>query len=85
ISDKQIDKLIGELRNLAYNLWWSWNPDAQQLFHELSPFFWEHGNHNPVEVMNWISGAELRGKLQHQECYAKVNDLCPRFHAYMTK
>ena len=60
ISEKQIDKLIRDLRDLAYNLWWSWNPDAQQIFHELSPFFWEHSNHNPVEVINWISGAELR-------------------------
>jgi len=85
ISEKQIDKLIHDLRDLAYNLWWSWNPDAQQLFHELSPFFWEHGNHNPVEIMNWISGTELRGKLQYPEFFNRVNDVCTRFHAYMTK
>lgn len=85
ISDKEIDRLIAELRRLAYNLWWSWNPDAQQLFHELSPFFWEHSNHNPVEVMNWISGTELRGKLQGREFFDKVSDVCKRFHAYMTK
>ncbi len=85
IPDRQIDKLIGELRNLAYNLWWSWNPDAQQIFHELSPFFWEHSNHNPVEVINWISGPELRGKLQNHEFFGRVSGVCERFHAYMTK
>jgi starch phosphorylase len=83
ISEKQIDKLIVSLRRLAYNLWWSWNPDAQQIFHELSPFFWEHGNHNPVEVMNWISGAELRAKLQSQEFFEKVESVCTHFDTYM--
>ena len=61
IPEKQIDRLIEELHDSAYNLWWSWNPAAQQIFHELSPFFWEHSNHNPVEVMQWVSGPELRG------------------------
>ncbi len=84
-SEKQIDKLIVELRNLAYNLWWSWNPAAQQVFHELSPFFWEHSNHNPVEVMNWISGQELRGRLQNPEFFEKVSGVCASFKKYMTE
>ncbi len=67
ISDARIDGLVSELHGLAYNLWWSWNPAAQQVFHELSPFFWEHSNHNPVEVMRWVSGQELRGRLQNPE------------------
>ena len=83
-TESQIDKLISELRELAYNLWWSWNPDAQQIYHELSPFFWEHGNHNPVEVINWISGTELRGKLQSQDFFERVNGVCTRFRTYMT-
>src|SRR5512143_485213 len=64
ITDREIDTLCTELREVACNLWWSWNPAAQQLFHELSPFFWEHSNHNAVEVVNWISGQELRTRLR---------------------
>ncbi len=85
ISEKQIDSLIAKLRTLAYNLWWSWNPAAQQLFHELSPFFWEHSNHNPVEVINWISGQELKGRLQNPAYFEKVSEVCKSFRAYMTK
>jgi starch phosphorylase len=84
-SDRQIDKLIGDLRELAYNLWWSWNPDAQQVFHELSPFFWEHSNHNPVEVISWISGPELRARLESKAFFDKVSNVCRSFHAYMAK
>jgi starch phosphorylase len=70
------------LREVAYNLWWSWHPSAQQLFHELSPFFWEESNHNAVEVLNWISGQELRGRLQDPEFFRKAQSVCRKFRAY---
>jgi starch phosphorylase len=82
-SDKQIDKLAGELRELAYNLWHSWHPSAQKLFMELSPFFWEHTNHNAVEVMNWIPGDELKGRLEHPEFFAKVEAVCNTYQGYV--
>ena len=85
ISDKQIDAAIQTLQELAYNLWWSWNPSAQQIFQELSPFFWEHSNHNPVEVMHWVSGYELRGRLQDPALFEHVSDVCKRFRSYMTQ
>jgi starch phosphorylase len=85
ISEKHIDALIKELYEVAYNLWWSWNPSAQQLFHELSPFFWEHSNHNPVEVIKWISGQELRGRLQNQEYFDKVSRVCTSYRGYLDK
>jgi glycogen phosphorylase len=83
ISDKQIDALIADLHELAYNLWWSWNPSAQKLFHELSPFFWEDSNHNPVEVIKWIRGPELRGRLQNAEYFTKVTEVCKTFTSYL--
>jgi starch phosphorylase len=85
LSEKNIDALIAELRELAYNLWWSWNPAAQKLFHELSPFFWEHSNHNAVEVVNWISGQELRGRLQNPEFYEHVHAVCASFRLYLAQ
>jgi starch phosphorylase len=83
ISEKQIDTLVAELRSVAYNLWWSWNPAAQEIFHELSPFFWEDQNHNAVEVINWISGQELRGRLQSPEFFHRVDKVVKTFRTYM--
>jgi glycogen phosphorylase len=83
VSEKQIDQMIQELHGLAFNLWHSWNPAAQRIFQELSPFFWEDTNHNAVEVMNWISGPELKGRLQNPEFYARVATVCKSFRDYM--
>ncbi len=82
-SEKKINQLIGELKELAYNLWWSWHPAAQRLFQELSPFFWEHSNHNAVEVINWITGQELRMRLENPEFLERVSSVCARFRTYM--
>ena len=83
LSDTQIDRLAGRLRALAYNLWWSWHPEAQEVFHELSPFFWEQSTHNPVEVLQWIAGDELRARLRVPAFAAKVETVCRRFEGYM--
>lgn len=85
MSDKQIEHAKSELHELARNLWWSWNPSAQSIFQELSPFFWEHSNHNPVEVMNWISGSELHGRLQDPVFFDRVSSVCKTFRAYMNQ
>ncbi|MGQ9735645.1 MAG: alpha-glucan family phosphorylase [Thermaceae bacterium] len=39
------------LRELAYNLWWSWNPEAAQVFRELDPVLWKRYRGNPVKVL----------------------------------
>ena len=83
VSEKQIDQMVQELHGLAFNLWHSWNPAAQRIFQELSPFFWEDTNHNAVEVMNWISGPELKGRLQNPEFYSRVAAVCKSFQDYM--
>ena len=82
-NEKKIDQLIGQLNDLAYNLWWSWHPAAQRLFQELSPFFWEHSDHNAVEVINWITGQELRVRLQNPEFFERVSSVCNTFREYL--
>jgi len=83
ITAAQIDALAKDLREIAYNLWWSWHPAAQEIFHELSPFFWEHSNHNAVEVMNWISGQELRERLKDRAFHEKVSGVVARYRSYL--
>jgi starch phosphorylase len=39
---------IERLQELAFNLWWSWDTEAQALFSAVDPQQWEAVNHNPV-------------------------------------
>ena len=85
VSEKAVSAVIEDLRNLAYNLWWSWNPAARQIFRDLSPYVWETSNHNPVEVLHWVSEHELRVRLQNQDFYAQVRKACGDLEAYMSE
>jgi glycogen phosphorylase len=45
------DRLSG-LIDLAYNLWWSWNPAVKMVFKQLNPQAWVESIHNPVKMLH---------------------------------
>ncbi len=47
------------LREIAYNLWWSWNLDAVDLFRRLDRDLWEVAGHNPVVMLGTLPQARL--------------------------
>lgn len=58
LDDKLPDKL-NRLGELAYNLWWSWTPEARGLFRRLDYPLWRRTLHNPVKVLQEISPERL--------------------------
>lgn len=43
---------ITGLGELAYNLWWSWHPEARMLFKMLNRQAWKECTHNPVKMLS---------------------------------
>src|SRR6185369_4358011 len=58
------------LRELAYNLRWSWEPKASALFEQLDPTRWVQSHHNPVRLL-----AASRSEPYLAELRAAVEDL----------
>lgn len=52
------DEIAG-LRDLAYNLLWSWNPDIAALFRSLDPELWQAVGRNPAQLLREISQRKL--------------------------
>ena len=50
---------LSRLPELAYNLWWSWNPVGRTVFKQLDLTLWRSTNHNPVQMLKEISTEEL--------------------------
>ncbi|MEX1018910.1 MAG: alpha-glucan family phosphorylase [Litorilinea sp.] len=50
---------IARLHELAYNLWWSWEPDAQALYARLDPALWVQVTHNPIKLLQRIAQSRL--------------------------
>src|SRR3712207_7676829 len=39
------------LREIVFNVWWTWEPSARRLFRHLDPELWDRTNHNPVRML----------------------------------
>ncbi len=47
------------LMRIANNLWWTWHPEAVELFVRLDRDLWKESNHNPVKMLGLVSQATL--------------------------
>ena len=57
--DDKLPEKISRLGEVAYNLWWSWTPQARGLFRELDYPLWRNTLHNPVQMLQEISDEKL--------------------------
>ncbi len=54
-----LPKNLEPLRELAFNLHWTWNQDSFELFRRLERELWETTNHNPVSMLGKINQDRL--------------------------
>ena len=58
--ENKIPEKIGRLPELAYNLWWSWTPEARNVFKRLDYTLWRSTQHNPVQMLQEMSAEQLQ-------------------------
>ncbi len=61
-----LPRRISRLGELAHNLWWTWNPYAQRLFHRIDNDLWERLNHNPLRFLRQVGRVEINAVAQDQ-------------------
>jgi len=71
------------LGELAYNLWWSWNQDATDLFRKFAPDLWESTCQNPVLILGTVSHGRLRELANDKEFLINLEYVCAKFDEYM--
>jgi glycogen phosphorylase len=55
-----VPERISGLVDLAYNLWWSWNPAVKMVFKQLNPLAWSESVHNPVRMLHELPEETLQ-------------------------
>ncbi|MDD2582843.1 MAG: glycosyltransferase family 1 protein [Desulfuromonadaceae bacterium] len=50
---------LAPLQRIAYNLWWSWEPDGTNLFRRMDADLWKTTRHNPVEMLGILQQTTL--------------------------
>jgi starch phosphorylase len=76
---------INRLMELAYNLWWSWHPEARELFATIDRTLWELTHNNPVKLLREISPTHLQVLAQDPSFLRRYDAVMIAFDAAMTR
>src|ERR1039457_4713077 len=52
---------LSALQKIAYNLCWTWEPEAIELFKRLDLDLWQKTRHNPIEMLGILQQETLDG------------------------
>lgn len=74
---------LEHLRDLAFNLWWSWNYDALELFRELDPELWETCGHSPIKMLRLVKQNRLESAAKDKGYRDRVEKVHVRLEAYL--
>ncbi|MCS6911103.1 MAG: DUF3417 domain-containing protein, partial [Anaerolineales bacterium] len=83
LSGVSLPRRISRLAELAYNLWWTWNPDTIELYEAIDRQLWEECVHNPVKFLRRVKRKELNGALQDPAFLQLYDKVINEFDAYM--
>ncbi|NUM44321.1 MAG: alpha-glucan family phosphorylase [Anaerolineales bacterium] len=78
-----LPRRIARLGELAYNLWWTWNPEAERLFKLIDTDLWEAVGHNPISFLNKLERSQINS-VTYDRYYLELYDRVFRaFDKYM--
>ncbi|MDQ6624897.1 MAG: alpha-glucan family phosphorylase, partial [Verrucomicrobiota bacterium] len=73
------------LREMVFNLWWTWEPSARRLFRHLDPELWERTNHNPVRMLQLSRQARLVEVAEDDDFIRELGEVHDAFRAYLAR
>ncbi len=79
-----LPKRIQRLGELAYNLWWVWNPIGLRLYLQLDRRLWEKVNHNPIAFLHQVEKEKLAAAANDPYFLEEYDRIMAEFDSYMS-
>jgi|HubBroStandDraft_1064217.scaffolds.fasta_scaffold04091_6 starch phosphorylase len=76
---------LQRLRDIAYNLWWSWSPAGEELFARLEPHLWELVHGNPIELLSRVDQGRLDELVGDDAFTSQLDATWDTFQRYMQR
>jgi starch phosphorylase len=76
-------QFVDKLRDLARNLWWTWQPNVIALFRELDPALWRKVDHNPVEFLKRLPADQLERRAMEMALDSRIDYAFRRLSEYL--
>ena len=84
IVEPDLPEPLKPLKELAFNLWWSWDLEAKELFSEIDPEKWKEVERNPVLLLESLSLEKITKLSDDKNFISRLNTTYARFQRYMT-
>ena len=78
-----LPRRINRLGELAYNLWWTWNPDSQRLYSRIDKDLWDNLEHNPVLFLRQVERSCLNAVTNNRYYLEYYDRMLRSFDKYM--
>jgi len=73
---------ISRLIDISYNLWWTWHPEAQNLFKRIDAKLWEDVYHNPVLFLREVRQSSVDQAATDPDFIKAYYEVLTAFDAY---
>ena len=77
-----VPERIHRLVEVAYNLWWSWHPEAQALFQRIDARLWDDVYHNPILFLREVRQSSLNEAANNPDFIRAYHDVLTAFDEY---
>lgn len=81
----KLPKSLEPLREMVFNLWWTWEPSARALFRHLDHDLWHRTNHNPLRMLQLCRQARLTEVASDDDFLREMERVHAKFRAYMER
>jgi glycogen phosphorylase len=83
MGENEIVALRRRLREMAENLWWTWNPDVVEIFRDIDTELWRKSNHNPIVFLSHLSDGDLAFRVEGKAIESRINFQFRRLAEYL--
>jgi len=80
-----LPKQLLPLQEIAYNLWWCWNPNAIVLLRRLHPELWESSFYNPIQMLSQMSQEHIESILKDDAFLAEMERVYEQYQDYLSR
>ncbi len=74
---------LRKLEELSRNLWWVWNSEGKNLFHDLDRELWRKTGQNPVMLLHKLPSARLDEMANDTSLVERIDRVYEQFKKYM--
>src|SRR6478609_9027798 len=81
----KLPRALEPLREMVFNLWWTWQPDARKLFRHLDTVLWDRTNHNPLRMLQLCRQQRLDEVAKDEDFLREMRKVQKHFKGYMSQ